>query len=232
MPEDIEFEDEPLDHAQIQRDAGMAAARIRPRSQEESPLGQRPIDEANEWHDINSPGLTRDDLKNFATTYRTTPVATSRSFDHLVPYESMSPEQQQVVDLCRSQIEEEDFPIKRVLVQGKAGTGKSAVIKAMCQMLHAKYGSDGYQVLAPTGAAALNVDGKTIHSFLGLPTQTELMPLNGEALISLQFRLKDLKFIIIDEYSMVGMRLFTKIQRRLQEAFHRAFRRLQFISLW
>ena len=51
-----------------------------------------------------------------------------------------------------------------LFLTGKAGTGKSTVLK-LYTMLHP---SDTI-VLAPTGIAAINCGGVTIHSFFGLP---------------------------------------------------------------
>lgn len=75
-----------------------------------------------------------------------------------------------------------------------------------------------YAVLAPTGAAASNIDGKTIHSSLRLPIGGELLPLAGENLRTFQLKFKDIRFIIIDEYSMIGLRMLHKIHLRLCEA--------------
>lgn len=51
-----------------------------------------------------------------------------------------------------------------LFVTGKAGTGKSTLLKLYC-MLH----PNDTIVLAPTGIAAINCGGGTIHSFFGLP---------------------------------------------------------------
>ena len=105
-------------------------------------------------------------------------------------------------------------------MQGKAGTGKSALIRSICHLLDSHYGpgSRVYEVLAPTGAAAINVDGMTIHSCLKIPTTGRMLDLNGEVLRSFQLRFKDIKFLIVDEYSMIGLRLLHKIHQRLAEA--------------
>lgn len=72
--------------------------------------------------------------------------------------------------------------------------------------------------MAPKGAAAVNIDGFTIHSCLRIPITGEMIPLNGENLRTFQLQFQDVKFIIIDEYSMIGMRLLHKIHRRITEA--------------
>lgn len=114
-----------------------------------------------------------------------------------------------------------DHSTKRCITQCKAGTGKSAVIQAMCKMLDdIEPGSPGkfYQVLAPTGAAAFNVNGKTIQSSLHIPNNSHYEPLNGENSQLFQLEFRNIKFIIIDKCPMVGLRLLRKIHLRLCEA--------------
>ena len=68
-------------------------------------------------------------------------------------------------------------------------------------------------VLAPTGVVAFNIDGITIHSGLSIPiiNDSKRLDINGERLMQLQDRLKDIDYIIIDEKSMVGRRMLTLI---------------------
>ncbi|MCF7906184.1 AAA family ATPase [Candidatus Gracilibacteria bacterium] len=58
---------------------------------------------------------------------------------------------------------------KNVFITGKAGTGKSTLLEHL--RLHSK---KKMVVLAPTGVAAINVNGDTIHSFFGLKPGFEL----------------------------------------------------------
>lgn len=55
---------------------------------------------------------------------------------------------------------------------GTAGTGKSYLIKAIVRMLR-EMGATGSKtpvlVVAPTGVAAFNINGVTIHSALSIP---------------------------------------------------------------
>lgn len=53
---------------------------------------------------------------------------------------------------------------KNIFITGGAGTGKSHLLKALRLHYEIKY-NDQCVVLAPTGIAALNIDGKTIHSY-------------------------------------------------------------------
>jgi ABC-type ATPase involved in cell division len=51
-----------------------------------------------------------------------------------------------------------------VFLTGKAGTGKSTFLKYICEKVNKRH-----IVLAPTGVAAINAGGVTIHSFFKMP---------------------------------------------------------------
>ena len=90
---------------------------------------------------------------------------------------------------------------------GTAGTGKSYLIKAIRGRLQAMAGNGKSPVIvvAPTGVAAFNIDGGTIHSTLSIPIMDgKKFDLNNISLKQLQERLQDVMYIIIDEKSMVG----------------------------
>jgi len=220
LPEDIEFEPDHGDPRDVVRDAAMAASRLHPGSQVIDPLGQRPIDEAYNWNCLSRSDLNLELINDFLRSYRQAPGVQSMR-EPGIDFNSLSREQQEIVRLVTRQVSNPSFPIKRLIVQGKAGTGKSAVIRAMCRVLD-EYQllnpGNGYQVVAPTGAAAMNIDGKTIHNFLRIPANGPLHPLNGDSLRCFQLQLQHLRFIIIDEYSMIGLRLLNKIHKRLCEA--------------
>lgn len=95
-----------------------------------------------------------------------------------------------------------------VFLTGKAGTGKSTFLRYICSKTKKKY-----VVLAPTGIAAVNVGGQTMHSFFRIPFKP-LLPDDPDFAISrIRERLKypkslcklikNLELIIIDEISMV-----------------------------
>lgn len=220
QPEEIEFE-EPEDDIII-RDPAMAASRLRPGSQEQDVLGQRVLDEAYQWRTMTSEivvshGITEEGVYEFLRAFRSAPFVSDRAREFLLTEDQMSPEQQAVMEICRRQIASPDECIKRCIVQGKAGTGKSALIRALCSYLDEQQGARSYAVLAPTGAAAMNINGSTIHSALRMPTSGSLMPLTGENIRSFQLQYKDLNTVIIDEYSMIGLRMLHKIHSRLCE---------------
>jgi hypothetical protein len=98
---------------------------------------------------------------------------------------------------------------------GGAGMGKSVLTSALFQGLTRWYNDQPEMdkssikvlVLAPTGAAAFEVSGMTIHSGLGNPAQQsihEYRLLNTSRLNEMRSSFKDLRWIIIDEISLVG----------------------------
>jgi len=96
-----------------------------------------------------------------------------------------------------------------VFVTGKAGTGKST-------LLHYLRGttSKSTVVLAPTGVAALNVGGQTIHSFFQFPP-TLIDPQSIRRRNNTKIY-ESLQMLIIDEVSMVRADVMDGIDRALR----------------
>lgn len=111
------------------------------------------------------------------------------------------------------------------MVSGTAGTGKSFVVKCVIKQAREQYGEEqveaAVRLAAPTGTAAFNIGGRTLHSLLGrpVPLPKDLPKLNGQALTNLQVRLKGMRMLIIDEMSMIGRRFLAAIDARLREVF-------------
>lgn len=110
-----------------------------------------------------------------------------------------------------------------VFLTGKAGTGKSTFLKHVCQITKKKF-----VVLAPTGIAAINAGGSTLHSFFKLPFYP-LLPddpnfsLKGGKLHSfLKYSsdhrklIKNIELVIIDEISMVRADIIDFIDKVLR----------------
>ena len=71
---------------------------------------------------------------------------------------------------------------------------------------------------APTGSAAFNIVGMTLHSGLLLGTsKVSSAPLTQDKLNTLRLKLLNLQLIIIDEVSMVGSNMLLQIHKRLQQ---------------
>jgi ATP-dependent DNA helicase PIF1 len=72
--------------------------------------------------------------------------------------------------------------------------------------------------IAPTGIATFNIHGTTIHQAFSLP-KSSLPKLDPQYLLQLQTRLRHCKYIILDEKSMVGQRLFMRLDARLRSVY-------------
>jgi ATP-dependent DNA helicase PIF1 len=96
-----------------------------------------------------------------------------------------------------------------LFVTGRAGTGKSTLLRCLRDMI-----ADEMVVVAPTGLAAVNVGGQTIHSFFGFPPRL-IRP--DDIRRSRNGRLmRRLKFLVIDEISMVRSDLMWAIDQSLR----------------
>lgn len=102
-----------------------------------------------------------------------------------------------------------------LFITGKAGSGKTTLLRLITQ----KYKLETI-VCAPTGVAAVNAQGVTIHSLFQLPIGF----LNPEGKIEYKLPtnkkniLKYAKILIIDEISMVRCDLMDAIDKRLRQA--------------
>ena len=98
-----------------------------------------------------------------------------------------------------------------IFVTGGAGVGKSHLLKTIYHsvtklFLHKSGEPDKPRilVLAPTGVAAVNISGTTIHTGLGISTGGKLYPLNDKRRAEIRLKLSAVEMIMIDEISMVN----------------------------
>jgi ATP-dependent DNA helicase PIF1 len=120
----------------------------------------------------------------------------------------LSKEQRRVFDLIESTRE-------HVFITGRAGTGKSTLLNYLTENT-----SKQVAVCAPTGVAALNVQGTTIHSLFFLPIG---LIGNQKLTHSPQKRkvLQAIDTLVIDEVSMVNADVLDGIDRTLREVRHK-----------
>jgi ATP-dependent exoDNAse (exonuclease V) alpha subunit len=115
-------------------------------------------------------------------------------------------------------LDQMEYSQDNIFITGRAGTGKSTLLQIFRNTSKKKV-----VILAPTGIAALNVRGQTIHSFFGFPpkliNRSEIEKRKNNKIY------KNLDMIVIDEISMVradiidNMDYFLRINRNINEPF-------------
>jgi len=140
--------------------------------------------------------------KKLEDTEKSKPVAASNSDIKLTP------EQQQA--LTKLTTTDDNY-----FVTGKAGTGKSTLLRKLVEISDPK----STAVVAFTGAAALNVGGQTIHTFfrLSLGPQDVLNSDNIQSPPYIEDVLAVLKILIIDEISMVRSDILDMMDHKLRK---------------
>jgi len=122
------------------------------------------------------------------------------------------------------------FTDQHVFLTGKAGTGKTTLLHEIAEKTHKRYA-----IVAPTGVAAIQAGGVTIHSFLGIHPHTFLpwgdIPANTSIPVETAYSLnrglrmvqekinliKSIDLLIIDEISMVRCDLLDAIDTVLRK---------------
>jgi len=122
-----------------------------------------------------------------------------------VPEFTLSPEQAAVFAAIETTRE-------NLFVTGRAGTGKSTLLNHLAHNT-----SKQIVICAPTGVAALNVGGQTIHSLFRLPIGV-IADHELEQNDQLRKLLNTIETLVIDEVSMVNADLLDAIDRSLRQA--------------
>lgn len=175
----------------------------------------------------NHTDLPNDKLDCFSPTLDYMPLGTSSNHGDIVEDAAvldrisvngprteprLCPEQLALVDLIMSG--------KNVFYTGSAGCGKSTVLKHFVPLLRNE--SKKVDILAPTGRAALEVNGRTLHNYagwlphsLGQPLWTLENKARGKKVWK---RLRATDVLIIDEISMVANHVFERLSCIMKSA--------------
>ncbi len=81
--------------------------------------------------------------------------------------------------------------------------------------------NDTVNVGAPSGAAAYNIQGSTLHRLLGISVSRPEEKITGTALENLQECLKHLLYLIIDEWSMLSSKVLAAAKRNVWHSLYK-----------
>jgi hypothetical protein len=156
-----------------------------------SQASNKPINSSETWHILPQPFSERVE-KNEVPTFK-------------IP-ENLDPEQ---LDILHKVLAGESL-----FFTGAAGTGKSYLLKEIVDVLRQKHGCESVAVTAPTGIAACNIGGCTIHSFAGIRLGKES---KEDLLRQVRSKSSNVKrwqaanVLVVDEVSMLSGDLFDKL---------------------
>jgi len=145
--------------------------------------------------------------------------------------DALYPDQKEIVTVVLNTLHEflncEDlstFKPLRMTVRGQGGSGKSVVINTIVAVMRRMFGiNDVVRVVAPTGVAAFNVNGETIHRMLNMGIAKydyKADSLTPSARLRLIEKFKMLLAVIIDERSMLGSRILGTAEQMVSETIH------------
>lgn len=129
----------------------------------------------------------------------------------------LNDEQYRAYQLISTHVMSKDPSQLRMLIHGMAGTGKSQVIKCIISLFEELGEKNTLAVLAPTGSAASLIGGSTYHSFLGINIHSVKAAKNNSSMnIECLQRIKSIRYIILDEVSMISLQHLYTISTQLQ----------------
>jgi hypothetical protein len=122
-----------------------------------------------------------------------------------------------------------ELPQLLAFLSGQGGTGKSWAVDAIRCLMKTLFRRSGtpVHVAAPTGMAAVNIGGTTMHTLLSFPVNDQkgklrshrLTPLTRTGLRLFRERCGGMQLLIIDEVSMVSAQMLWWVHTRLGELF-------------
>ncbi|KAJ8473524.1 hypothetical protein ONZ51_g7821 [Trametes cubensis] len=122
-----------------------------------------------------------------------------------------NPEQERAFRIIAEHVLSNDDQLL-MYIAGVGGTGKTHVVKAIVKFFEGLGRANEILIGAPTGAAALNINGYTVHSLILLNNRSK------DSLSTLRRMWSSVRYFIIDEISMIGAKFLAQISRRLQLA--------------
>lgn len=137
-----------------------------------------------------------------------------------------SPQQEEIVytavdTIIKFLTNDPSYKPMRATVMGCGGTGKSHIINTIIGMVRQLTDSNNtIQIAAPSGAAAFNVQGSTLHSLLNIGVAHPENELSEKRKEQLTEQLQRLLILIIDERSMISSKVLAATERNTRECIY------------
>ena len=172
---------------------------------------------------LDDPGM---EPENSVETGEGTSLPPSRGIE--ASLEKLSPQQKQMLRVVLKHDDLTGLGPLHLFFSGEGGTGKSFLLTALVHTLNQKHGikpSDYdhsvVRVGALMGGAAFDVHGETLHRLFGFPVSSKkqkpyLTPMAPDVLKERRLQWRQVRYLIIDEISMVPVHMLLWVHLRLQ----------------
>lgn len=156
-------------------------------------LGTHDIDQTYKWTSA-AKQYSNIDVVNFVQHASLEYQNTENLIIREVEDHTLNEGQRTVFERIKSHYINQDTKPLNIIIMGTAGTGKSYLIKMICNQLNniaiERNSKSPILVLGPTGVASYNINGTTIHSSLSIPISGTNLDMEGEKLKSYKKNIK------------------------------------------
>jgi hypothetical protein len=175
----------------------------------------------------------RDDCRHLYLTNESILITPTRKDGSKYTIDILSHEQRVVVlavidTVVKFLTNDEAYEPLRATVVGSGGTGKSLIINTIITIIREMTKSNGtVKVAAPSGCAAYNVGGCTLHSLLDINVQIPWRSLSEKKKSELMEKLENLLVFMIDERSMLNSKVVYAAEEHVRECVYNGHNSLE-----
>jgi hypothetical protein len=116
----------------------------------------------------------------------------------------------------------EQYDPLRLTISGAGGSGKSVLINTIASVFRKVFGrSDAVHVCGPTGSAAFNAGGVTVHRLFGIARRYTTKNLNANKQKKLLLHFANTICLVVDERSMMSAELLGMMEHYARMTAHK-----------
>ena len=144
------------------------------------------------------------------------PIVHKASIDAIVNQFMLNKEQERAFRIVANHASNPYSEQLKMYIGGMGGTGKTQVLKALSEIFRVIHKSKSFVVVAPTGTAAALLGGSTYHYLFGFSDRPD-DKITPQQLLQLRARFEDVRYIFLDEVSMLSCHDMYRISVRLSK---------------